>query len=94
MARKTIQKPVPSVGRVVHYIAYGTPNGEFPAGQKRAAIVTQVHETQNPESDIGICVLNPNGFYFNELVSFGTDPGQWCWPEYVPSVAVEVEVEE
>jgi len=23
----------PSIGRVVHYVAYGTPGGEFPAGE-------------------------------------------------------------
>ena len=27
----------PSIGRVVHYVAYGTPGGEFPAGAHRAA---------------------------------------------------------
>lgn len=94
MATKIVQKQRPSVGRIVHYIAYGTPGGEFPAGEKRAAIVTQVHETHNPESDIGLCVLNPNGFYFNERVVFGTAPGQWCWPDYVPPVTVEVEDED
>jgi hypothetical protein len=33
----------PSVSRVVHYVAYGTPGGEFPAGICRAAIVTEVY---------------------------------------------------
>ena len=33
----------PSVGRIVHYVAYGTPGGEFPAGVCRAAIITEVY---------------------------------------------------
>lgn len=33
----------PSVGRVVHYVAYGTPGGEFPAGICRAAVITEVY---------------------------------------------------
>ncbi len=96
MAKKTIQKQVPSVGRVVHYIAYGTPGGEFPAGEKRAAIIAQVFMPQfpNPEAVVGLCVLNPNGFYFNDSVPFGTEPGCWCWPEFVPSITVELSVED
>ena len=31
----------PSVGRVVHYVSFGTPGGEFTA-QCRAAIITEV----------------------------------------------------
>lgn len=33
--------PVPSVGRIVHYRSYGTPNGEYVA-ECRAAIITEV----------------------------------------------------
>ena len=33
----------PSVGRAVHYVAYGTPGGEFPAGICRAATITEVY---------------------------------------------------
>jgi hypothetical protein len=32
----------PSVGRSVHYVAYGTPGGEFPAGVCRAAVITEI----------------------------------------------------
>lgn len=41
---------VPSIGRVVHYISYGTPGGEFPAGAHRAAIITDVHNPGEPAS--------------------------------------------
>lgn len=79
---------VPSVGRVVHYVAYGTPGGEFPAGAHRAAVVTDVHNPGEPTSVLSLCVLNPTGLYFLQHVQFdptGTQPGTWHWPEYVPA---------
>ncbi len=78
------ERQVPSVGRQVHYKAYGTPGGEFPAGVCRAATITEVDEPGNPESPIGIAVLNPTGLFFNRHIPFGDAPGQWHWPEYVP----------
>lgn len=75
-------KPVPSVGRIVHYQAYGTPGGEFKS-LARAAIITEVHEG-------GVCsvtVFNPTGLFFNK-VPFAEvpTPGHWNWPPYVPPV--------
>lgn len=80
------KQQVPSVGRVVHYVAYGTPGGEFPAGAHRAAIITEVYFLPLPEivddpvtkllvSDIdpsqaGLCVLNPTGLFFHRNVPF------------------------
>lgn len=43
----------PSVGRVVHYVAFGTPNGEFPAGEHRAAVVTEVDREQTIDTVAG-----------------------------------------
>jgi hypothetical protein len=64
----------PSVGRTVHYVAYGTPGGEFPAGVCRAAIVTEVGvgvpvqgTEPDPDERIGVCVLNPTGQFFNRI---------------------------
>lgn len=74
---------VPSVGRIVHYVAYGTPGGEFPAGAHRAAIVTAVDYPDRPDSSVGLCVLNPTGIFFNIEVPhdpYGA-PGTWHWPE-------------
>lgn len=71
---------IPTVGRVVHYIAYGTPGGEFPAGVRRAAIITEVDEPGNPESPVGLCVLNPTGQYFNRNTPYKSEPGGWQWP--------------
>lgn len=69
----------PSVGRIVHYQAYGTPGGEFKS-VPRAAIVTEVIS----DTEIGVCVLNPQGIFFNR-VQYSEDPkpGCWNWPPRV-----------
>lgn len=71
----------PSVGRVVHYVSFGTPKGEFVPAH-RAAIVTEVSPT-NP-SVIKVCVLNPTGIFFSEWLSndeVSSTGGTWHWPE-------------
>jgi hypothetical protein len=79
----------PSVGRMVHYVAYGTPGGEFPAGVCRAAVITEVDEPDRPGIDgpsaVGICVLNPTGLFFNRHIPYDLHkaPGTWHWPERV-----------
>lgn len=68
-----------TVGRIVHYISYGTPGGEF-APEHRAAVVTEVVS----ENAVGLCVLNPTGMFFNRGVVFdptAASPGSWHWPE-------------
>lgn len=67
----------PSIGRVVHYVSYGTPNGEYPS-ECRAAIVTEIpgtHATRNGVLGplVGLCVLNPTGQFFNREIQH--DPG-------------------
>ena len=69
----------PSVGRVVHYFSYGTPNGEYKS-EARAAIVTAIH---NEDFTVDICVMNPTGLSFNQKVKQGNEPGQWNWPPIV-----------
>ncbi|MFD5631575.1 hypothetical protein [Streptomyces sp. NPDC127072] len=73
----------PSVGRIVHYVSYGTPGGEY-ASQCRAAIVTAVPAG----SGVSLAVLNPEGMFFNqncpqyEPDGAGMPPGgSWHWPE-------------
>jgi hypothetical protein len=76
----------PSIGRVVHYVSYGTPGGEFES-TCRAAIVTEVDEFG---SGVGLCVLNPTGIFLNQHVP-NDEPladssllgGTWHWPELV-----------
>lgn len=53
------------VGRIVHYVAYGTPGGEFPK-VCRAAVVTEVETRKTAEQLLSLCVLNPSGLFFNQ----------------------------
>ncbi len=78
-----MSKQVPSIGRIVHYVAFGTPGGEYQAGACRAAIITAVPDESHL---VSLCILNPTGMFFNEEVRFSPDnaPGTWHWPEYVP----------
>lgn len=85
----------PSVGRIVHYVSYGTPHGEFDR-ECRAAIVTEV----SPESEfgpelVGLAVFNPTGMYFarscghreigpglaDDFAALNRAGGTWHWPE-------------
>jgi hypothetical protein len=65
----------PSIGRIVHYVSYGTPGGEF-LPEHRAAIVTAVHLDDHTSSGgelqptVDLCVLNPTGLFFNQRVAY------------------------
>lgn len=76
----------PSVGRIVHYVSYGTPGGEY-GMECRAAIVTWVHPDAVGSDDqlVSLCVLNPTGLFFRETVAYheGGKGGTWHWPERV-----------
>ncbi len=69
----------PSIGRVVHYTSRGSLDGVF-VPVCRAAVITEVHR----DDQLDICVLNPDGLFFNHLVPFGYEPGSWHWPERIP----------
>ncbi|HYE94278.1 MAG TPA: hypothetical protein VEA38_24815 [Terriglobales bacterium] len=70
----------PSVGRIVHYQAYGTPGGEFPS-IPRAAVIAEVHDAD----EVTVCVINPSGIFFNRVKhSAEPKPGHWNWPPYMP----------
>ena len=73
----------PSVGRIVHYMAHGTPVREdgtqaFPA-KCRAAVITDVCDNPgglDPETGtecVSLCVLNPTGQFFNEHIPYYGD---------------------
>lgn len=69
----------PSIGRIVHYVSYGTPGGEF-TSECRAAVVTEVMN----EQFVGLCVLNPTGVFFHDSTySEKSQGGTWHWPERV-----------
>ena len=69
----------PTVGRIVYYKSYGSPNGEFKS-EDRAAIITYVHN----DDVVDLCVLNPTGMFFNQRVSHDFDGrgGTWNWMPY------------
>ncbi len=72
---------VPKIGETVHYVAYGTPGGEYQAGAHRAAIITAV---TGGSSTVALCILNPTGMFFNVGVYYdpeAREPGSWHWPE-------------
>jgi len=59
----------PSVGRIVHYVSYGTPGGEYKS-ECRAAVVTAVHNDEPvPEHGVAyadLFVMNPTGVFLNQ----------------------------
>jgi len=65
----------PKIAQMVHYVSYGTPGGEYPS-VCRAAVVTAVDEYQPPREDekfvghLSLCVLNPEGQFFNRAVLY------------------------
>lgn len=90
---------MPSVGRVVHYVARGSADGVFPA-VCRAAVVTEVvpiggeelaqAEIESWDADqklrLGLAVLHPDGLLFAKAIhqdEHGRPGGTWHWPERV-----------
>lgn len=80
----------PSIGRIVHYVSYGTPGGEY--GQEcRAAIITAVDS--GAAEIVTLAVLNPTGMFFNQRCEHAEPQdtadgpvqvgGTWHWPERV-----------
>lgn len=67
---------LPSVGRIVHYVSYGTPGGEY-TSQCRAAVVSEVQRQETANSPVpdgrivGLVVLNPTGQFFHSLADGG-----------------------
>lgn len=75
----------PSIGRIVHYVSYGTPGGEY-ASECRAAVVTEIAGLSEEAGDsVGLAVLNPTGMFFNRAIPYDEDHsgGSWHWPERV-----------
>jgi hypothetical protein len=75
---------IPTVGRIVHYVARGSADGRFPK-VCRAALVTEVAAD---ESTVGLCAINPTGLFFHPLSDGGCayesdaeNGGTWHWPE-------------
>ncbi len=73
-------KILPTVGRMVYYKSYGTPNGEYKP-EDRAAVITAVVNAE--EEIIDLCVFNPTGLFFNRNVKKAVEGeskcGKWDW---------------
>lgn len=87
--------PTPSVGRVVHYVSYGTPIG--PDGQQmyqsrcRAAVIAEVYPPRPPvllsggemsegePQECALVVLNPTGVFFNDCEQDENDKAPGTW---------------
>lgn len=79
--------PVPSIGRIVHYFSYGSADGTtFAPCIPRAAIITDVKDSNDPRSDVSLCCINPTGFFFHLDCPYAEEPkaGHWNWPQFVP----------
>jgi hypothetical protein len=72
--------PTPSIGRIVHYVSYGTPGGEYPS-TCRAAVITEVGTLAEYRPGVGVdtgdgadaevvglMVANPSGVFFDRGV--------------------------
>lgn len=70
-----------TIGRIVHYVAYGTPGGEYQAGAHRAAIITEVKDAKR--GLVTLAVFNPTGIHWNVASYDERDkkPGTWHWIE-------------
>lgn len=71
------------VGRIVHYVSFGTPGGEYQS-ECRAAVVTSVGDSP-AQRGAGLCVLNPEGMFFKQglIQSEGhRTGGTWHWAEH------------
>lgn len=69
-----------AIGRIVHYVAYGTPGGEYPKAC-RPALVTQSQEIDGESHGVSLAVFTPSGLFFNHGVPAHIGPelegGTW-----------------
>lgn len=85
----------PSVGRIVHYVSYGTPGGEY-GSECRAAVITGqgkgdritvrngagevvVDEYDGDLMSVSLCVLNPEGMFFKGDIPFSDQHQGGTW---------------
>lgn len=69
----------PTIGRIVHYQAHGSPDGTHKS-VPRAAVVTEVFS----DTKVSLFVMNPTGLFLNVGVELDESPapkgGTWHWP--------------
>lgn len=84
----------PGVGRIVHYVAYGSADGTYPTACLAAVVTGRAHD----DGTVALAVLNPTGMFFNDAIEYDagragegipTQPlcddlghrgGTWHWP--------------
>lgn len=80
----------PRIGDTVHYVSYGTPNGEFPKAC-RAALVTEMEFVPRSLGGdrVGLAVFNPTGIFLHSIAAGGCAQneeyqtgGSWHWPDH------------
>jgi hypothetical protein len=76
---------LPTVGRTVHYVSYGTPGGEYRSVCRAAIVTAEADDDAMAPSTVSLAVLNPEGFFFNKNVPFSEQHrgGTWHWPEMI-----------
>lgn len=83
---------VPTIGRVVHYLSYGTPvredrSQDYPS-ECRAAMITDVGGEELPGWWVlSLAVFSPDGIFLSRVTTYdpsGTRGGTWHWPELAP----------
>ena len=66
--------PKPSVGRIAHYVSYGTPvaadGTQAHTSECRAAVITELTGDPADPTQVGLAVFNPTGMFFNRAVSY------------------------
>lgn len=64
----------PTVVGLVHYVSHGTPvrpdGSQAYTSQCRAAIITEITSDPDHPGQVGLAVLNPEGFFFNHAVPY------------------------
>lgn len=73
-------KPVPSIGRIVHYTNLGDKDGRYPPEQQ-AAIVTGVASSTGP-MHVDLHIFYRTGQFDMKAVPFSEtyERGHWSWP--------------
>lgn len=70
----------PTLGRIVHYQRYGSPNGEHQS-EPSPAIVTKVFDND----DCQLTIFNPDGLYMKRVPhAWEPTAGHWNWPPRTP----------
>jgi hypothetical protein len=82
--------PIPSVGRIVHYVARGSADGVYIPEHRAALIIGCLPDRTLGAERVNLAVFNPQGMHWTYAVhdETGKRPGTWHWCEPVDPVYV------